>query len=379
MRLWQTFRMKIFFKWVGFLLFLSLVNIGTFIYTSYIDFNIFINENSITTGEWEYLADIKSWYTRFLIAGLGFISILSLAFLIKTVRVVKRVFQNKEDVNVWKYFTRVSIILLLFASIPFYFLASMKLQISKQIERIAYTLDSEIRAYAVSSNLHLFEEDWDEENYLWKRKEYLLAEPKKLSEETDTFEEYINQYPPESNLHPPRSRPKVTPIQFHYSPAEENYLCKATVDPLHYGIRKAKTRYGIYTKDKTHHSLKILIPSDSILIFDGDGGGWTRPINGRDHNIQSRSPRESYETAGYSGGSYDTKWASRKGEISFKDNKVTFTENSYEIETGCWNRFECPNAVIGYNQNFEMNCKQITSEEMFKEEFKSLSKESTSA
>lgn len=372
----EYFFMKKFLKWLVYIFLIAIVYFGLIFIIFSIDWNSFADENSISLDEWEYIERVNSFggitFWGLFLLGLIFGLMTIIKFIVGTIKL----FQNKEDITLWKYSTRISILILAIMFIPFSFNVSMSSEIRDHIEKITYKIDGEIRDYVVDSGLFLFEEDWDNWNKLYDRKEFLLAEPKKLTKETDTFKSYINKHPPESHYHrnSPTYRPNVTPTGSHYKDDKKNYFCKSTKlwRISDSGPRSAENRYGIFIKDKTTQTLKILIPHKNTMIFDGDSIGWIRAYDIDSNRNDQRSPQESYSTAGSTGGEYITKWAGRNGVISFSvdDNKLKFVEESYGVKTGCWNRFECPVASIGYSQEIEMECKEITTKKMLEDEVK---------
>ena len=146
-----------------------------------------------------------------------------------------------------------------------------------------------------------------------------------------TFEDGISTY---------RSLSNSKKIDDYFNDTNENYLCEKDKD------------LAIYSRNNLRHSFDALL-FEQKKVFFGDRwkGGVSEKILG---------PKEEYRDvhSWTSPGNYETEYAHRQGSIDFNSNErlLNFSENSYAIEVGCWNKIECPDEYIGKTQSFMMSC-----------------------
>ena len=154
-----------------------------------------------------------------------------------------------------------------------------------------------------------------------------------------TFEDGISTY---------LSRSNSRKIDDYFNDTNENYLCEKGKD------------FAIYSRNNLRHSFDTL-SFEQKKVFFGDRwkGGVSEKILG---------PKEEYRDvhSTTSPGIYETEYANRQGNIDFNPNErlLNFSESSYAIEVGCWNKFECPDEYIGKMQSFIMSCMKANSSDI---------------
>ena len=340
-------------KWIGFLIIILL----SLLLTSYIFEKdpsvIFLEINQEKLLNWDYIEkfELNQEFHENIFRIILFV--IFLTYSIKVITAIVRLLKNKKTIWTFKYSTRIIIIFIsLYAGIIIGPNSKISSEIYNQKKEIAETIEIQAYEYFKKPNEYLHEKDWK-----------YNTNPQRISRETDTFTKYIDKYDLSSTV----NSSGIHHIGSFYKEDEENYFCESK------NVRPDDgTRYGIYNSDLINHSLKILIPQDTVFIFDGNRFGWTRPIVKGSKGEKYSSPYDYYLTAGPPGsdGRMDEEAANRKGNIKFNNNTVFFDERSYTIQTGCWNSFTCPLASIGKDQNLEMECKKIETKDTFINEVK---------
>jgi len=296
---------------------------------------------TINWDDYESAILFESFATKIL--GTYFVLII-LLFSIRIIILLVRIFQDKDTIWKWRYSTRISFLLLIFI-----FGVPMTINGAKldHIRDLQYNLlDSFNQKYINYLNTnykdYIFEKSW-EGNF-----ETTMAKAKSvITQDTDSFEEFFKNRPPTNG------RFGIYEIYQLYEPEQKNYICD---------------KDAIYRTDTTNdkHSLIFLIEDGLKLIINEKwSGGLSQGV--------MYGPKETYYTAtDYDSDGSTTKMSeARTAKVVLTSNILKLNESAKYIKTGCWNRFECPDAKIGKYQKINLSCRDQTSKEGLYEEINS--------
>lgn len=275
--------MKKGFNLIVFNLLLIILNFLVFVFYVIYPYE-FEDQKTISTEEWEYISKLDSYSEFFLpILFASFLIFIFLSF-IQILIVIKRLFQNKEKVNPWKYFYKISITILVILSTPVFVIGSLESGFYDQKEKFATNLDLKIREYLVESRSYVFEPDWNKDELLSvpNRKKFELVDPFNLDKDTHKLESYIKKFPPEKNYFERRDTPnyrpwygnKVVSTKSLYANNGENYFCilKGISSNVSKWDKYKGDLYAVYTSENTSDA-KILIPNKDKLLFEREFDG----------------------------------------------------------------------------------------------------------
>jgi len=294
--------------------------------------------NSFDWSQVETLENNQEIYIKISMIPAGLISLL---FIVKIFVALIRIIKGNERVWIWRFSIRASLVLFVVALIPGTVIEGKLSEINKLKVKTAENISQKITKFVYDNpNDYIF---YSNGNY--EKKYEIFVSPEKISQQSEIFEDYLELYPPESHE-------GIERIDQLFNPQIQNYICEASAGKYH------SKKFAIYKKNPSldKHSLSFFDENEGKLrIYEEWTGGLSIGRMG--------GPSESYETATDfdRDGSMTKKTESRSAEVKQTDNILEFNEISREIQTGCWNSFECPIVTIGRTQFLDFICSKQTS------------------
>ena len=291
----------------------------------------------ITTLDWDQIEKFEQLSTfSYRILFISFV-LVGLVTIIKVFKALKRLIDDAEKIWSRRYLIRGLCVFCVMVFIPIQ-ISQVKLsQVYGLKEDLADDIEQQINKYVRDNQSDYF---YDHEYVTEIGVDYL-----KISRDTGTFEKYLLTYPPESHY-------GVNRVDTLFDADKNNYICEARDD------KGSATESALYQVDTTKKERKL-----AFFTGDDDKIAMVREYGGYLSNSKMRGPARTYSTAYGTNGGMKEETAYSYAEVTFTRNVLTLTEDSYTIQTGCWNRFECPVVTVGRTQRLELTCDEQTSKE----------------